>query len=192
MEFYLIEKNNKAIKIVRKNQKGGYPPPPSQNGDEFAFNKSHICRNIFGDDAACGDHRIFTNHNARQNHRCRADAGSFFNNNVFAFKIGIFGARVFVVAKTNIRTDKNTVFQMHAIPQLHAAFNRDVVADDHIVFNKTMCANIAICTNFCACQNHAKLPNICAFADMLRLHICKRMNHFLLKLFKNRIIRLIV
>src|SRR5207248_6671861 len=69
-------------------------------------------------------------------------------------------------------SDKDVVFDAHAIPDLHTALDGDAVADHDIVFKKSVIADVAILSHESARQNMGKRPDPGAGTNSLTFHKC--------------------
>jgi len=66
---------------------------------------------------------------------------------------------VAVIGECCIWADENVISYSSAIPDLHAGFNRDVIANKYITLYQGMCANVAVSANTRTLQNDYELPN---------------------------------
>jgi hypothetical protein len=79
-----------------------------------------------------------------------------------------------------------SVLQCHAIPELHAGFDRHVVADAHIVLYEHHGIDVAVPTYPRIRQYDHVLPDLRAFANVDRLNVCARVNAWLRMLASDR------
>jgi hypothetical protein len=77
----------------------------------------------------------------------------------------LFAARKLVVGKRDVGANKHIITHTQTVAQLHAASDRNAVADDDVVLNQAVRAYVAVLANPGAGQDGDKLPDASARAD---------------------------
>lgn len=115
---------------------------------------------IFRDHAASADNRVFTNSQAAENRRSRADARASFHYRGNNIPIGIGlqssaftrGARILVVDERNIVADENFIFDRYTFANKRMARNLDSAADAGILLNLHERTDLGIIANRAAVE----------------------------------------
>jgi hypothetical protein len=112
---------------------------------------------------------ILANANTAEYGGIRSDAGTFIDGRRQDFSKNL-APRNPVVCEYRVGTHKNPMPKAHSIPEIHAIFDNNLVADDHFPFNVAMLTYIASATDFCAAHHVGKGPNARAFSHPLGVH----------------------
>ncbi|MOA20784.1 hypothetical protein D3C78_1412480 [compost metagenome] len=117
-----------------------------------------------------------TNRDAREQCRIRTDAATFLQHSGFvSFRVAL-GARHPVVGECSIGADEDIVLDHKPLPEKHATFHSDVVADYNSSLDQGVSADVAIAANLRAFEDDRVLPDSGFFANGIGLHIGQRMN----------------
>jgi len=77
----------------------------------------------------------------------------------------LFATGLFVVGESDVWANKHIVAHTQTVPQLHAAFDGDTVADDNVIFDQAVGADVAVLANLRAGKDNDELPNSRVCAD---------------------------
>lgn len=81
------------------------------------------------------------------------------------------GSWILIIGEGDIRSNKNIIREVNAIPQIHAGLHGNSITQRHSIFNKAMRVDIAIAPDNCSWQDNAELPNTRSLTDIRRLNI---------------------
>lgn len=141
----------------------------------------HIAR----DDTACADQRPFANRDATDDGRVCAERGAAPDARLaqrpiacrFETAVGVDRARLEVICKAHMRTDKHAILNRHAVKHRDVILDLDVVADLHARVYIHALADDTIFADARALADVRLMPDRAALADLrLRRHICRRVN----------------
>jgi len=151
-------------------------------GSEFSAKSRWIAApqfiiwNVFGHDRSGTNHSTFTYGDTGQQRGIGTDGSTAMDGRDGVSIRALERTWVSIIGERDIWADKNLICDAEAVPELHAAFDRDLVADSHIVFNEHMGADVAVRTDLRIWQNDAKLPDTGSFADVRRLDVGEGMD----------------
>src|SRR3989338_2923653 len=100
-------------------------------------------RDILGHNTPRSHNGVVTDPDPAHNDRVTADRPPFAHERLFQHPIFFLAARMPIVDKSGIRTNKNTVADSDPIEDGHMMFDGHVIANDRAAFDKTAVANVA-------------------------------------------------
>ena len=130
-----------------------------------------MCGNIFCHYRAGANHSTFTNRYTSQNRSISANRCSFFDNGLQRL-LKMLGPREVIICESCIRTDKNVIFNLNAIPNLNTGLNGNIITYTNIILDEHSRANITITSYNSLFENNTKLPDICVLSNTRRFTIC--------------------
>ena len=131
----------------------------------------HSWRDILGNDRSDTHHRAFADGDARKDCRVGAYGRAFLDEGRQECCCRIARARVEVVSKRYIWTDKDAVLERDSVPKLDTTFDRHTVTDDDLVLDEAVRADVSVATNYGSWQDHHVLPDPGSLANLFRLNI---------------------
>jgi hypothetical protein len=154
-----------SLSVIALNRRINVPYNPCRIPNNDGIGRNSVCY-----DGTCTHHGSGTYCQAGQNSGVCPDGSSLFYVSSWKTLKTSPSRRELVIGKSDIRADKNVVFEMHAIPELNSAFDRDPIANGYIIFDEYMITDIAV-TSYCGTgKNIYECPNTGALSYFICLH----------------------
>ncbi len=126
---------------------------------------NHLGRHVLRDDGTGADHRARADAETGQNHGPGANRGATLDPRLEHLRLILLAPGILVVRKRRVRSDEHVVGDPKPVPQLHAAFHRDTIAENDVVLDEDVVADVAVPSDARARQHVRERPDSSALAD---------------------------